>query len=460
MWIFTNQDDPTHGDENQRNRLSTLKKDCREADIALHVLPLPKNAHGGAAIKFDRDIIYNDLTSSYKRVEDVCEESGGVVDIEVILENFAKGMKKRRKYATVPLLLPGWKERKDDPGILLDLYSIVTTRSKPAKVAVHQEKNKATKKVTKRINKETDEEVDKEDVHQFVDFCGRVPIQPADIATMKRLSNSSEEASLVLHGFRPMKLLPKTNLITKNALAYANDYRVRGSGKALYNLKQSMKKKDVFAVGELLTRSSASSRMIAMVPTKNDDSGGFLVTQLPYKEDTRAVPQSDIGFADRESVDAAKGIIEKSVMNRGEHAFTDLLPENPWLKHFFGYLESVSLGQPLQDVEDNAKMDVDQMLKVASEEISSFSLSLPEDDEPVKKDRKRKAPGTTASKPEFVKESISEEWIDRYKHDEVGDCTATELKAFLKTQGERLAGKKGDLVDRVCRCIEKEVFKR
>lgn len=90
----------------------------------------------------------------------------------------------------------------------------------------------------------------------------------------------------------------------------------------------------------------------------------------------------------------------------------------PWLRHFFGYLESVSLGRPLGEVEDDAKMNVQGMLENACEEIESFSLSLPEDDVRVKKDRKRKA--SSSSAPE-VKESISEEWIDMYKNDEIGE---------------------------------------
>lgn len=161
---------------------------------------------------------------------------------------------------------------------------------------------------TIRQNKETNEEVKPEDVHHFVDLCGRVSLPPANIAMVKQASNSLDEAGLVIHGFRPLKLLPTTNLMHRNVLAFANDTRVKGSAKSLYNLKQSMKKKGVFAVGELLVRASATSKMVALVP-KNDESGEFFITHLPYREDVRTVAQSDIGFADRKSVDAAKALI-------------------------------------------------------------------------------------------------------------------------------------------------------
>jgi len=123
--------------------MNTLKRDCQESDIAIHVMPLPKNMNeDGEASNFDQDIFYNDLTSPYNRIEDTHAESGGVVDIEDILAIFGDRLKKRRKYATVPLLLPGWKERTDNPGIMLDLFGLVQVRKKPAKFAVHQENNK------------------------------------------------------------------------------------------------------------------------------------------------------------------------------------------------------------------------------------------------------------------------------------------------------------------------------
>ena len=71
----------------------------------------------------------------------IAADAGGAVDVDAVVDLFALGTRKRRKFATVPLLLPGWKDREDRPGIMLDLYAMVQVRRKPAKVAVHQEKN-------------------------------------------------------------------------------------------------------------------------------------------------------------------------------------------------------------------------------------------------------------------------------------------------------------------------------
>jgi ATP-dependent DNA helicase 2 subunit 1 len=312
-----------------------------------------------------------------------------------------------------------------------------------------------TTRKTVRIITESGEEVLPENIHHFAEFCGRVSIPPANVATMKRLTNSLDKAGLVIHGFRPMKLL-HANLMSRSVLAIPNDFRVHGSGRALYNLKQSMKRKNVFAVGELLLRVSATSRMVALVP-KDDESESMIITQLPYREDVRDVPHKDNGPADRDSVDAAKRMIEKCTLHCDAADFADSLPENPYLKHFFGYLESVSLGKNLGDVEDNTRMNVTAMREQAGNEIKAFANSLPEDEVPIKADRKRKAaPSSSKVVPE--KETIPQEWIDMFKNDEIADLKNDKLKAFLKSQGERLTGKKSDLVDRVHRCIEKELF--
>ena len=118
-------------------------RDFRESGVDFHVLPLPKKASTGVGTsKFDHTIFYSSLLLPSKDCAvDATSDASGVVDVEAILDRFDSGTKKRRKYATLPLLLPGWKERKDNPGIMLDLYGTVQIRSKPQKFPVHQENN-------------------------------------------------------------------------------------------------------------------------------------------------------------------------------------------------------------------------------------------------------------------------------------------------------------------------------
>ena len=128
--------------------------------MAIHLLPMPKppsSALGSNDIEsFDRNVFYKDLVTAPNDSEETLMNSSDeydnsetmspapVVDIDVILEKFVLGTRKRRKYATLPLLLPGWGGDcpGDCPGIMLDLYGVVQVRNKPQKVSVHQENNR------------------------------------------------------------------------------------------------------------------------------------------------------------------------------------------------------------------------------------------------------------------------------------------------------------------------------
>jgi non-homologous end joining protein Ku len=456
IWIFTNQDNPCSS-EFDKIQTITHAKDLKDAAVDIHVLPMPKKSGD-----FDKSLLYKDLLSQVSLNADVdCfENKDGTLDIEDVLENFGHFARKVRKYAYVPLFLPGWKQREVDPGIMLDLYSLVRERKRPVPITVHQEKSTATVKKSSIIDKENGAIVDKKDLHYYAEFCGgRVTLHPDDIATLKDLSRSNVAGCIALLGFRSMESLDFTLPINKNSIAFANDSSVAGSAKAFYNLKDAMERKNVYAVAELHTRAKSVSRMVALVPHRSTN-GGLLIMQIPFKEDVTEVAKEDIGFADQEVVDAAKSLILKSELKH-DGDISDMLPENPWLKHFFGYLESISLGRELDEVQDDTKMDVDGILAVARKEIEDFSISLPIDPEAVKKERKRKADAVSKpSKPDAPMEDIDEEWVEMYKNDEIQTKTAPELKTFLKSRGERVGGKKGELVDRVNRIIYDNIFSK
>jgi len=472
IWIFTNQEDPSYGDEIQRTYIKVAARDALENGIDIHVLPFPKvDDFGNIQCNFDSDILYKSIVSPQHRMENnncFSQYNDGTVVIEELLDFFDKAMSKVRKIATIPLLLPGWKKRLkegNDDGrsteIMLDLYPIVQQRSKGTPISVHQEKNKATIKKTCIVDP-NENEVPSERIHHYVEFCGkRVPVRPADVAILKKMCNSHDKASLILFGFRPTNSFCLEHIIKKSYRAFANDRIVAGSERALFNLKEAMIRKEVYAVGELLLRHSSSSNMVAIFPEK--ELAGIVITPLPFKDDMRRVPKEDIGYTKRPVVDAAKKLISKSALNNVDfmHDF-----ENPVLKYFFNYLESVSLGRELTGPErddDMLRMNVDQMLERASTEIRELSLSLPEDEVPeMKQHGVKRVRKETSNQPQMKRKivDIDEDWIQIYKDGTVAERTNAELKEFLRSIGERIGGKKDDLVDRIHRVIRNYLAKK
>lgn len=298
----------------------------------------------------------------------------------------------------------------------------------------------ATRKETRVIESDTGTEVSPSRIHTFSEFCGgHVTLKKDDVSAMKSLCNSESKPSLILFGFKKLHTLSKTDLLSKPLLAYGNDDMVQGSRKALFNLKQSMLKKGVYAVGEFLVRKISPARLVAFVP-QQDSYGGFQIIPLPFKNELRSISSDDVVSADKSVVDAADDMVSKSVIRTEEH-FSEILPQNPYLGYFFNFLESVSLGGVLIKPDDEARMNETMMLESAQKEMEEFTLSLPEDEAP-KYERKRKQPATITKKYNVNVPSVSDEvliprmWMEMYRNDEIADCTAIELKEFLRSIGE------------------------
>ncbi|KAL3803547.1 hypothetical protein HJC23_014095, partial [Cyclotella cryptica] len=462
LWIFTNVDNPCHNNEGDAKQVAAIAKDVIENGIDIYLLPLPKKEKDG---EFDRSIFYDKFISSENDVYDFTQ-SDGSLDVEAVLDSFDRAIRKVRKYTVLPMFLPGRRDRQDDPGIMLDLYSIVQIKTKPQAVTVHQELNRATQVNRRIVEKDTGTEVAPSRLHTYSEFCGgRVSIRKEDINKMKTLCNSNKDQSLILFGFKSMHTLSSTNLIGKPLLAFGNDSVVHGSRKAFFNLKQSMMRKGVYAIGELLLRKSSPAKMVAMIP-QHDSHGGFQIIPLPFRDEARSIALDDVAFADQNLVDAASCMVSKSVITTDEQ-FSSILPENPYLGYFFNFLESVTLGGKLIKPDDEARMNEAMMLESARKEMEDFALSLPAD-EVARGDRKRKQPLTSKSLKKFnvnvpsvpFEETIPRKWIEMYRNDEIADCNANELKEFLRSIGERVGGKKSDLVDRIHRAILKQLTRK
>ena len=87
-----------------------------------------------------------------------------------------------------------------------------------------------------------------------------------DVRVIRRKSNANKgTASLILVGFKPIASMPRLTF-QNSYFAYPNEEKVTGSGDAFAALLASMLRKEVIAIGELLLRATASSRLVAIVP--------------------------------------------------------------------------------------------------------------------------------------------------------------------------------------------------
>ncbi len=261
--------------------------------------------------------------------------------------------------------------------------------------------NRITQRTTQIFAADTGEIIENKDrLRTFVEYGGkRVYLSRNDLSEIKKRGNSNPNfASLILYGFKPNNAsLPLHHILEKSIIAFPNEDLVSGSTKAFASLHSSMIRKNVYGVGELLTRVTGTSRMVAIVPQEQqqndsnpnemqnpvDSSSGlfyppvFLIITLPFQEDIRASPDENGFIADDVTIDAAKDLIQHQQLHGIKIGYNF---ENPSLHKFWHYVECVALGIKLKERVDETQMDVNKILESAKSQIEKFESLLPTED--------------------------------------------------------------------------------
>jgi len=211
-------------------------------------------------------------------------------------------------------------------------------------------------------------------------------------------------------------------------------------------------------VGELLLRVTAVSRLVAIIPQKADGGReqfsskssppGFLLIPLAFEDDMRSLPRKHDIVPDKNMVQAAKELIDNQDI--GHNIIIGESFENPALKTFWNYIESVALDTPLEDEssdDEDTKMNVEEILDVVGDKISAFKATIPESDFEPKVSTKRKA------EVEYVPDETGIDWLREYEMNSFDELRVQELKAYLRSYGEKISGRKGELIERIKRHI-------
>lgn len=311
IWILTNQDNPHQDDNDAKRRLLTQAQDAKENGTEIYVWPLSSN--------FDGSLVYDEIAHVYEPPKDLQE----------LLDALDTRAKKPRRTLTIPMFLPGTStEDSSNPGIALDFYKLIQTKSKPKPVTINQNTKRRTEVVTKKINQETGEVLAGEGAaaadDRIVKFAtigtDRIQIHKDDPMNIRKANNGGATSGrLLLRGFKPINAIPMTHTIGSAYFAYPVDDYAKGSKKAFANLHAAMLRKKVLAIAEFVARPTTSSRLVSVIPQSEQFAEdeyqilppGMLVCTLPYEDDTRSL-KADVGdTATQESVDAALNLIRK-----------------------------------------------------------------------------------------------------------------------------------------------------
>ena len=505
--IFTNNDNPCCSSKELLDILKHRAQDVLDNEIEIIVWPFPK-PNGKA---FDYSLFYDCIGAttpakvfddssqqvSAIKQEDGMEQNGDgakaldttistTMGLETLVDCFISHVwKKARRSDAIVMLLPDWKQRRVDGqdvpvGIMVDLFKLIKIARTPAEVVIHQQTGRALSKATQMFpagggdilfeyrqsaqtslrRRHYQEPGVQDRIRTYCSFGNdeRVPMSHEDMMELKRASNATSTPSLIILGFKSVDDIPFYHMTDSSYFMYPNDEMVEGSCVAFANLHASMIRKGVVAIGELLTRTQSSSRLVAVYPIPEKSDGeqettlprpsGMLAVPLPFEDWIRAVepdaaaratseggPDSDL--ATDELIRAFEDIVRKQTL---QDAVIGEDFENAYLSDFWKYVERIALDEPAAPLQEyDTIVDEELVSKLVGREVETILSLLPEDVVPTKEGRKR----------DLVPDDSGIDWQEKLLSESIDSCTAVDLKKYLRSVGAMVSGRKGELVDRV-----------
>jgi hypothetical protein len=305
---------------------------------------------------------------------------------------------------------------------------------------------------------------------QYVTFgTERIYLSNEDVMTIKKCSQPEiGKACLILLGFKPIDAIPIHFIINKAYFIYPTDEGAEGSTEAFAYLHASMRKKNVVGIGELLTHSTSTSRLVALFPqderkevTENGYGDqiippGIIVVKLPFEDDMRAIEAGNDVPVDDALIEKAMDLIQHQMLDDIEIGINF---ENKALHKFWSYIESVALDFPAP-AEEIYEMDLNEaeIWKAAGPQIAAFRDLLPrEENNQSEKTLTSVVPRKRKTLKEVPEDKSGIDWLHVFRMDSLTNCKVEDLKSFLKSRGLRCSGRKADLIARVSQSISEQI---
>jgi Ku70/Ku80 beta-barrel domain len=458
LWILTDAStDPQNDDEEIQRLLQEAVTDLRDQGVQLHLWAL---SSGDTASSF---LVNNSIVTTVVRKAEEWMQFMSVV------------YKQTRPVYRVPLLRP---DAKATTNMILDVYRLYAAQREPKVLPIHQTTGKILGKVQQLLTlddggghvvaerRSYDPKAPKRplstrrQLRTFLEFgSDLIPFSLQDKVNAKKQCNiHPEAASLTLLGFKPTSAIPFYHCIDHSYFATPSatmDEKQHG-GNALAHLHAAMLRHDVAAVGELLTRVTATSRLVALRPVPEelrpapeDDEAwilvqapGFLLTTLPFEEELRAADVADAPPPEEDLVQATMRLVEKQSFVDAVELGVDFV--NAPMDRFWKYMEQIAFGgggeeKPAAQELYDTEVDAEQVLQHVGEQIQAVAALLPEDTSTAataSSARKRKA----AAPPPPDESGI--DWLRKVQEGTLSECKVPDLKAKLRSLGESTTGNK------------------
>ena len=487
LFLVTDNDYPHASSRDARNSAAVRAKDLYDLGVTIELFPI---SHPDRGYTFDRSKFYNDivysatpsdpdapapLTSGIKAASSSAKD--GISLLQSLLSSVASRSAPRRALFNNLAFEIG-------PGLKISVKGFMLfKRQEPKKTAPiylppDSEKAQIAVRSSSLIAEDTARTVEKAEIRSAYKFGGEtISFTEEEIAKIKNFG----DPVLRIIGFKPMTMLPIWANFRHNTFIYPSEEDYIGSTRVFSALHQKMSKDKKFGLAWFVARRNAKPVLTAVYPgsEKRNEEGeqimppGLWIKQLPFADDIREPPETNLVRAPDEVTDAMRTIVQQLQLPKA--VYDPNKYPNPSLQWFFKILQALALEEDLPEKPDDKTLPRwKQIHKRAGQYVVEWGTQLDEAYDQWQKDNagriqittnggaKRSKPATsTNDRTKKIKQEngddagpTDEEIRTAYQKDALTKLTVAHLKSFLQSKGLSTTGKKADLVDAVTRYFE------
>lgn len=365
IFVFTNDDDPCQGNEQQREQIFSRMQILKEFSVELQVYPLVE-----CETVFKPDF-WNMI------VRESCQEDDAdfLEKMRVTLtDKFEvvrrKIHRKRRVYATELNFF-------NTVSIHVEYYLLCRQQRRDLGTYLFIEDNKPVIKDLAHVCKETGEVLEDPPIKAWNVKGKNVVVSPAELANIKTIVPTG----IHVLGFKPRTCLKPYQQVRSSGFLYPNEKEFPGSAKQFLSFQQKMIELDQIAICSFAASRTIGLDMVALVAQQEllDDFGnqveppGMHVIFLPFADDARHPElkhrDKNVHFATDEQKEAAKSMI--AALDLEDFDSSDI--NNPSLQRHYDVLQCIALEEEpdIDQMEDNTLPDP-LLFKGAANEIGAF----------------------------------------------------------------------------------------
>jgi len=490
LFLVSDNDFPHASNRDARNSAAVRAKDLYDLGVTIELFPIshPDRGYTFDRSKFYDDIVYSStpsdpdapapLTTDIKAASSTATD--GISLLQSLLSSVAsRSAPRRAMFSHMPFEL--------GPGLKISVKGyILIKRQTPKRTSYvylppDSEKAQIAKGVTQLIADDTARTVEKTEIRSAYEFGGE-SISFTD-EEMAKIKNFGDPVIRII-GFKPLSMLPIWAQVKQNYFIYPSEEDYVGSTRVFSALHQKLLRDQKMGLAWFIARRNASPALVALIPGREQrsESGeqvqppGLWIKHLPFADDIREPPETEIVKAPDAVVDAMRVIVQQLQLPKA--VYDPHKYPNPSLQWFYRILQALALEEDLPEkAEDKTLPKWKQVHKRAGSYVVEWGSILDEHFRGWQKDNnrdskaavnggggtKRSAPAGGAGKKKVKAEDgedgdggiTDEEMRAAYAKDAVKKFTVAQLKVFMSGKGiGKGLTKKADIVDEVNRYFE------